>query len=349
MIDRPENIPEAWDDLDGVIPPSVTSDVVGHKAAQKAMAEAYSRGKLHHAWLIAGAAGIGKATLAFRFAEHLLRHRNPETAPTEFTFVDDPVHSQVSKGVHPNLLLLRRPFDPKSKKFKTQITVDEVRRAGGFLHTASGADAWRICIVDPADDLNTNAANALLKMLEEPPARTVFLVLAHSPRGLLPTIRSRCQMLAVRSLGDSDLIKVLKRQPLTADMSEKELADLASHAEGSPRRALLLAQSGVLELFTGFVKLVGQQKSDYSQVHRIAGQLAPIGKAQDFDLFFDLINEHLAQQSRSMASNDQVSLESLSRIADIWDRARESKERAETWNLDRKQVILDLFGDMRAA
>jgi len=348
-MSEPSNIPAAWNDIDGVTAPSMTKEIVGHQDAQNMLVEAYRKNKLHHAWLIAGPAGIGKATMAFRFAEYLLRNPDPDKAPGKMAFDDDPVHSQVSKGVHPNLLVLRRPLDPKTKKFKTKITVDEVRRAGAFLHSAGGANAYRICIVDPADDLNNSAANALLKMLEEPPARTVFLVLAHSPRGLLPTIRSRCQMLSVRSLSNDEMLTVLKRQPLASEMSDKELSGIIHFAEGSPRRALQLAKSGIVDTFSNFLELAGKKQCDLSLVHKIAGQLTPVAKAQDYELFFDLVNDHLARQSRSMATNDQIPLSRLARMAEIWDKTRAAKNRADIWNLDKKQVILDLFADLRAA
>lgn len=341
-------IPTAWDDIDGVVPPSMSLNLVGHGSLVERLCQNYRAKRLHHAWLLAGPRGIGKATLAYRFAEYLLRHPDPITAPGEVTFADDPVHSQVSKGVHPNILVLRKPWDQKTKKFKTQVTVDEIRKIGAFLQTASGANAWRIVIVDPADDMNASAANALLKMLEEPPARTLFFILAHSPRGLLPTIRSRCQLLTAKSLGDDDLKSVLGCQPLTQSLNGEETDHLVRHARGSARRALLLAHSGVLETWNGFVDLIRSRKPDIGGLHRLAGQLAPAAKSAEYALFMDLVYDHLAETTRDMATNDQIAMDRLAAMADVWDKTRESAMRADTWNMDKKQVILDLYRDLRS-
>lgn len=341
--------PTAWDDLEGVIPPVQTLNLLGHKQSIDILSSNYSLNRLHHAWLLSGPKGIGKATLAFRFAEHLLRHSNPSSAPSTVDFLNDAVHSQVSKGAHPNILILRKPWDQKSKKFKTQITVDEVRRTAAFLQSASGANAWRIVIVDPADDMNNSAANALLKILEEPPARTIFFVIAHSPRGLLPTIRSRCQMLSLKPLCDQDLTTVLKSQPLTADILDTEMKQLVRLAKGSVRRALLLAQSNVLTIYSGFIEIVCAKQQDIGQVHRLAGMLTPAAKSGEYALFLDLIYDYIADQTRDMAGNDQIGMDRVSNWANIWEKTRQATLRAETWNMDKKQVILDLYRDLRAA
>jgi DNA polymerase-3 subunit delta' len=341
--------PEAWDDLEGSIPPAETLDLRGHGPAIDLLSRNYRNNRLHHAWLISGPKGTGKATMAFRFAEFLLRHPDPASAPEVFSIHDDPVHSQVAKGAHPNLLVLRRPWDQKAKKFKTQITVDEVRRTAAFLQTASGADAWRIVIVDPADDMTTSAANALLKILEEPPRRTVFFVLAHSPRGLLPTIRSRCQVLPVKPLSDENVSGILASQPLTADLSAAEMQQLVARAGGSVRRALEFASGDVLQVFEAFVKLSNAAEPDIASLHQLAGKLTPVAKAADFRLFADLLNDHLAAQLRSLAGNDQVSMARLNRLTEIWEAFRLQNMRVETWNMDRKQVILNLYRDLRTA
>ncbi len=342
-------VPSAWDDLEGVTPPSQTQALIGHEAALGTLLQNYKNNRLHHAWLLSGPKGIGKATLAMRFAEHMLRFPDAANAPEKLADADDRIFSQASKGAHPNILVLRKPWDQKAKKFKTQITVDEIRKTASFLHMASGADAWRIVLVDPADDMNNNAANALLKILEEPPPRTIFFVLAHSPRGLLATIRSRCQVLPLKPLGDGELLEILRKQPLTADLPLEELAHLITHAKGSARRALLLADSGVLEIFVQFLEIVSSQKSDIGNLHRLAGQLAPASKSSEYSLFMDLIYDHMDTRIRDLSSNDQIAMNRLSNWASLWYKTREANMRAETWNMDKKQVILDLYADLRGA
>lgn len=341
--------PTAWDDIDGVIPPAQSRMLLAHETAANILTQNYRNNRLHHAWLLSGPKGIGKATLAFRFAEHLLRNPESASAPESLEFLDDPVHSQVAKGAHPNILVLRKPYDQKTKKFKTRITVDEIRKTASFLQSASAAESWRIVIVDPADDMNASAANALLKILEEPPARTLFFVIAHSPRGLLPTIRSRCQSLTLKPLNEIDLIDVLKHQPICSDLTEEELVKLAALAKGSVRRALQLTNSNILEIYSGFLELITAKTQDIGQLHRLAGMLSPAAKSVEYGLFMDLIYDHIADRMRDMAKNDQVPLKQVSRWSDIWDKTREANARAETWNMDKKQVILDLYKELRAA
>lgn len=336
----------AWDRLDGIADPRENKTLLGHDSALDFLAQKYSQNALHHAWLISGPRGIGKATFAFRFAEHLLRHPNCQEAPTVFSIQDDAVHSQIAKGAHPNVMVLRRPWDQKTKKFKTTISIDEVRKTIKFFSTSSGANAWRICIVDPADDLKSSAANALLKILEEPPARTIFFVLAHSPRGLLPTIRSRCQTLSLKPLEEPSLSTIINEQGITQGMSESEQTQLVSLANGSVRRAILLANSKAVKNFNDFIANLKKQTPDFASLHRLAGSISIVSKADEFQLFMDLIYDHLSSQI-----NDPSIIKDknkLLHLSQIWEETISSIETMETWNMDKKQVILSLFNNMRS-
>ncbi|WP_037469120.1 DNA polymerase III subunit delta', partial [Sinorhizobium fredii] len=188
--------------LEGAVAPVENSKLFGHHEAEAFLAQSYRSGKGHHAILIEGQEGIGKATLAFRFANHVLSHPDPAEAPERLGDPDPAslVTRQLASGASHNLLHLARPVDEKTGRAKGAITVDEVRRAGKFFGQTSGTGNWRIVIIDPADDLNRNAANAILKILEEPPRRSLFLVLTHAPGKLLPTIRSRCLPLRLKPL-----------------------------------------------------------------------------------------------------------------------------------------------------
>ena len=338
---------DAWDRIEGIADPRETISVSGHDPALNFLSTKYAGNRLHHAWLLSGPRGIGKATLAFRFAEHLLRHPDFNTAPQNFEFRDDAIHSQVAKGAHPNVLVLRRPWDVKQKKFRTQITVEEVRRTLGFFGTAAGANAWRICIVDPADDLTTGAANALLKILEEPPVRTIFLVLAHSPRGLLPTIRSRCQNLSLKPLSGEVLTNVLEKQRALQAMKPDEIAQITKLAKGSVRRALLLLNSKAANNFQKFVDNLATQNPDIAAIHQLAGSLSLVSKADEFELFMDLIYDHLCDAIRTpeLMADPKRQLH----ISSVWETTKAHMTRMETWNMDKKQVILSLFKNMRAA
>lgn len=337
---------DAWDRLKDIADPRENKNLLGHDSALNFLAEKYAQNALHHAWLISGPRGIGKATFAFRFAEHLLRHPNSKEAPTEFSMHDDSVHSQIAKGAHPNVMVLRRPWDQKTKKFKTTISIDEVRKTIKFFSTSSGANAWRICIVDPADDLKSSAANALLKILEEPPARTIFIVLAHSPRGLLPTIRSRCQTLSLKPLEEPVLSNILSSQGITNRMSDDEKHQLVSLANGSVRRAILLANSKAVQNFNDFMSNLQRPSPDFASLHRLASSISIVSKADEFQLFMDLIYDYLSAQIKdptNMQDKDKLLL-----LSQVWEETISSVETMETWNMDKKQVILSLFNNMRA-
>ena len=178
--------------------PREATDLFGQSEAEQTLFDAFMSGRMHHAWLLTGPKGIGKATLAYRAARFVLQHGVPEIASAAratdlSTPADQPVARQVIAGSHPNVLTLRRPWDDKAKRFKTVLTVDEVRRTAGFFGLTAGVKSWRIAISDAADDMNVNSENALLKILEEPPPQSLFFLVAHQPGRLLPTIRSRCR------------------------------------------------------------------------------------------------------------------------------------------------------------
>src|SRR6202011_905967 len=191
--------------------PRQSAALFGHRDAEAALLSAYRSGRIPHAWLIGGAARIGKATLAYRMARFVLAHRNPlapEVQRAETLSVDpsDPVARHVAAGAHGGLLVLERTHNDKGV-LRTVITVDETRETISFFGSTAAVDGWRICIVDTVDELNPNAANALLKILEEPPRRSLFLLVSHSPARALPTILSRCRKLPLRPLSTADVVR----------------------------------------------------------------------------------------------------------------------------------------------
>src|SRR3990170_2928335 len=196
--ERSRAAPGEPDRLAGFASPREVDCLFGHEAALSEFADALESGRMHHAWLLVGPEGIGKATLAYRFARSVL-------AEGEIVDADHPVFRKVAALSHPNLLLIRRSWVEKSKRYSQWIGVEEVRRLRAFLGHSAGEGGWRVVVVDRADELNQNAANALLKALEEPPPKTLFLLIS-SAEGQLPvTIRSRSRTLRVTALGDEDL------------------------------------------------------------------------------------------------------------------------------------------------
>ncbi|MBI1265486.1 MAG: DNA polymerase III subunit delta' [Alphaproteobacteria bacterium] len=224
--------------------PRTVYDLFGQDRAAGAMEDALARGRMHHAWMITGPKGVGKATLAWRLARRMLGA--PAAGPQPLSA--DPAHPacrRIEALSSSDLLLIRRPFNDKTGKLKSEIPVEETRRAPEFFSKSAGEGGWRVCIIDSADELNTNSANALLKTLEEPPRRGLLLLIVNAPGRVLPTIRSRCRTLALRPPPVDDTARWLaERHGVAPD----EAARAAALADGAPGRALVLAASGAAEL-----------------------------------------------------------------------------------------------------
>ncbi|MGX5844462.1 DNA polymerase III subunit delta' [Mesorhizobium sp. ArgA1] len=341
--------PEQHDTLDGVPEPSETLRLVGHEQAAAMLAAAYRSGKLPHALIFAGPVGIGKATLAFHLAHHLLKHPAFERAPDVFA-VPDPASSlfrQIATGAHPGVLHLTRPLNDKTKSFKTVVTVDEIRKVNRFLSLTSHDGSYRVVIVDPADDMNTNAANALLKNLEEPPTRTLFILIVHAPGSLLPTIRSRCQMVRLTPLDAVSLMSVLEtvEPPPPADPAAR--AALAERAGGSARNAILLTQYGGLEIAGTLDALVTSGKNDVAGAYRLAEAVAGRDQAIQFDIFnrraLDLLS---SGASEAALAGDLARAKTLS---DTWHEALNAISETDTYNLDKKQHALTMIDRLNSA
>ncbi|MDQ6438038.1 DNA polymerase III subunit delta' [Mesorhizobium sp. LHD-90] len=335
--------PEQHDTLEGVAEPAENPVLAGHAEAAGMIVSAYRTGKLPHALLLAGPRGVGKATLAFHLAYHLLRHPRPDSAPEELAAPDpaSPLFRQIAMGAHPAVLHLTRPYNDKTKKFATLLTVDEIRRVNRFLSMTSHDGSYRIVLVDPADDMNTNAANALLKNLEEPPSRTLFLLITHSPGALLPTIRSRCQMIRLQPLSAAEVEDVLVRlgMPLPEDVGVR--AALLERAGGSVRDAILLSEFGGLELADTVDTLVRAAVIDFSKAHR----LGDVVNGRDNEIRFDLMNAHLldlvSREANAAASRgDGARAENF---AKTFQQMRIAINETDTYNLDRKQHTLNMI------
>src|SRR6202521_1044427 len=231
--------------------PRQTSLLAGHREAEAALLNAYRTGRIPHAWLIGGTQGIGKATLAYRMARFVLAHRNPlgsDVRRAETLNVDrsDPVARHVAAGAHGGLLTLERTLNDKGV-MRTVITVDETRETISFFGSTAALEGWRVCIVDTVDELNPNAANALLKILEEPPQQSLFLLVSHAPARVLPTILSRCRKLLLRPLGTEDVIRAASQATgIAAD--DPALSEAAEAADGSVARALTLLGGDAIKL-----------------------------------------------------------------------------------------------------
>ncbi|MDB5522497.1 MAG: holB [Rhizobium sp.] len=333
--------------LDGAIAPSGNATLYGHDQAQSFLAQSYQSGKGHHAILIEGPEGIGKATLAFRFANHVLRYPDHADAPGALHDPDpeSPVFRQIAGGASHNLLYLSRPADPKTGKLKSAITVDEVRKAGKFFSQTSGTGNWRIVIVDTADELNRSAANAILKILEEPPKRAMFLVLSHAPGKLLPTIRSRCLPLVLRPLDEADLLLALGH--LGLNIPAEKRSRILTLSGGSVAQAIKLINYGGLEIIDAFDTVIAQSgPAQRRAMHRLADAVAQKDSDTLYGFFVDHIEVFVSERARGAAiAGDVNRAYGLSRLHSA---ITERFTVADAYNLERKQTVLTVLGELAA-
>ncbi|MDE2006106.1 MAG: DNA polymerase III subunit delta' [Rhodospirillales bacterium] len=326
--------------------PRANPDLLGHAAAEATLAAALAAGRLHHAWLIAGPEGIGKATLAYRFARFLLAARppRPDAGPLALDPAD-PAFRRVAAGAHADLMTIERGYDEKRKRKRQVIIVDDVRKLGGFMALTPAEGGWRVAIVDGAEEMNPAAANALLKILEEPPDRAVLLVTTAAPGRLLPTIRSRCRRLNLAALNEADMRTLLARALPKLDEAARDR--LAALAEGSPGRALALAEADGPRL-AGLVDRVLAALPDPPPGlgHEIADALGR-GEGEGFGVFMDLLRASLAalvrEAARGDAEPDQARLigrHPLAAWGDVWQALTRLQDETESVSLDRRQAVL---------
>jgi DNA polymerase III subunit delta' len=355
--------PEA--DRQGELPhPRDTRTLYGHEAVETMLAEAIGSGRMHHGWLLAGPKGVGKATLAYRVARAALAAPAQRSAGSLDIADDTTASRQVRALSHPGLLLLRRPYDDKGKRFAASIPIDEVRRLRTFLGHRAADASWRVVIVDEANELNINAANALLKSLEEPPERTVFLLVSSAPGRLLPTIRSRCRVLNLQPLAGADLRRAATQALQAAGKDVPGDADwpaLERLAEGSAGRMLGLWDAGGLDLNARIDKLLtGLPNIDWRGVHALSDELQPVAAQPRFELFFELLMNAVARLVRAQATGEGTAQEKelaarlmgagrLATFAALWERVGREKGEAMALNLDRKTLIIQTVAALAEA
>ena len=359
-----EITPEA-DRLGDYPHPRHTHRLHGHGKVEADLAQAFSSGHMHHAWLLRGTEGIGKATLAYRLAKHVLAHpmERDRLGGSLDVAGDTTAARQVDALSHPGLLVIRRPWLHKDKRFAASIPIDEVRRLRNFLSHSAEVDSWRVVIVDSADELAGPAANALLKSLEEPPVRLVFLLISSEPGRLLPTIRSRCRTITLARLSDADLRRATSDALAAADadpIDEAQWPKLGSLADGSVRRALSLGGSDGLKLYGRLEALLGTLPTvDWTIAHALSDELSGVAAELKYETFMDLLLDVLARAIRAAAigtpdprlkfAANLIPAGRLATFADVWDTTVRERAEVQTYNLDRKTLVLETITRLAAA
>ncbi|MCV6586445.1 MAG: DNA polymerase III subunit delta' [Marinibacterium sp.] len=319
--------------------PRETETLFGHAAAEQAVLDAIADGRLHHAWLITGPQGIGKATLAWRMARHLLASPPddggmfgaPEPAQTLDISPDHPVARRILAEAEPGLALVRRSANDKTGRLRDEIVVDDIRALHRFFGLSSADGGRRVVIVDAADDMNVSAANALLKMLEEPPARAILLLVSHQPSRLLPTIRSRCRTLRLSPLAPDDMAAALAQAG--ADALSPEQADaLAALAAGSVGTALRLLGGGGLAIYAELVALLGTlPRLDRPRALKLADSAAARNAGDRFDLILTLTDILLTRLARTGALGAPPLPQAAPHEAEILTRLAASPRQGRAW------------------
>lgn len=341
--------PSDPDRLVGAPHPRERRVLIGQDEAERTFLDALGSGRLHHAWLIGGPQGIGKATLAYRIARHLLAEgvgQGPATRrPPSLDVPDDhPVTRLVAALSHPGLFVLRRQPATDKKTATATIPVDQVRRAIDMFSNTAGS--YRICIVDSAEDLTGPSANALLKVIEEPPARSLFLIVAHEPRRVMATIRSRCRRLSLKPLEDDAVARIV--QSIAGEGLDPEAARAAvARADGSARRALELLDPGKIAVLETTETLLGAlPREDIPRTLGLAEKLARKDSEEEYGLVLDAVQRWASDVVRRRAGEGAARLAPL---VEVCEKIARSAREADQYNLDRRPVILTMFRDLAGA
>lgn len=333
-----DDLPEP-DRIEGAPHPRETARLFGQDTAEAGFLDAFNAGRLHHAWLLTGPRGTGKATLAWRIARFLLAtpmdagdglfgdappaHESLEVSP------EHPVARRILARSEPGLFTIKRGINEKTGKLRDMIVVDDIRGLTHFLTMSAADGGRRVVIVDAADEMNVNAANALLKMLEEPPANTTMLLVSHQPSRLLPTIRSRCRELRLTPLDLDDMQRALTQ----AGASEgSEAPALAALSAGSVGEAMRLMRLGGLEMYAEIVAIYGSDRGpDRPRALKLAEAAATRGAEARFDLLLTMFDTFLARLARTGATGQPPIPEAAPGEADLLQRLAPNPHKARAW------------------
>lgn len=337
------------------IAPRHNSYLVGHEEAEQVLLEAWKKNKLHNSWIISGIEGIGKATLAYKFARFILSNKNYENSNTSTLDINpsDSVFHLVSNETHPDLIVLERGYIETEKKKilkaiksgeamsddelsglkkSSIIKVDEVREINEFMSKKSANDGWRVVIVDSVDELNTAGANAILKILEEPPKKSIILLISNNPNRLLPTILSRCAKLNLKPLNDNVLGSLIRRY--RPDTTEEKILSIVSMSSGSIAKAIRYIDYDALSVYDEICNIVyAKDKFETNELLNFANN------ANKDEEIYELVKELILK----FISDNIKKSENIKQLYDCYEYALKVFLEAQQLNLDKKQIIVNIL------
>jgi DNA polymerase III subunit delta' len=327
--------------------PRQTQVLYGHDEAEQTLLDAYRSGRIPHAWLIGGASGIGKATLAYRMARFVLAHPNPtadevQNATSLAVADDNSAARKIASEAHSGLLVLKREINEKTGKLFTEIRVEDIRRSVPFFGSTAGEGGWRIAIIDAVDELNAAGANALLKILEEPPPQCLLLLVAHEPGRVMATIRSRTRRLLLRPLSQTDVARAVAKA-LGRSPTDPLIGQAAAASGGSAGRAIALLDDKTLALRERIVALLTQLPNPDPKAMHALGDAIGGTEPATLAAFVDTVNDWLSSRL------DGRDTARMARFAAAWDRFNSSARDVDAYNLERKPLVFSTFQSLADA
>ena len=342
------------DDVKTIIPKN-NLFLLGQEKAEQILLESWKNNSMHNSWLFCGPAGIGKATLAYRFAKFLLAA--DENKKENYTNIElsenNPVCKLVVNNAHPDLKVIERDYTETDKrkilraikegdalsdeelqglKKSAFIRVDEVRTINEFLSKKSADNHWRVVIIDSIDDMNTASANAVLKILEEPPVKSILILISHNPGRLLPTIKSRCAKLLLPPLENNVVASLLRRY--RPELNEKQIQGLTSISAGSIGKALMYADNNALHYYDELSNLVYAKEK-----FKVADILAFCENAIKDETVFAFVQELIFK----FITDNMTHSAQTEELFSVWEQAVKSFDETARLNLDKKQVLLNII------
>lgn len=332
--------------------------LLGHEVDEQFLLESWKNNSLHNSWLISGVEGIGKATFAYKFARFLLAANAQDKSSYDSFDLDSnhQIFKLVSNNSHPDMKIIERDYTDTDRrkiikaikdgeqlsademsglKRSAFIRVDDVRTINDFLSKRSSQDGWRIVIIDSIDDMNSSSANAILKILEEPPHKTILLLISHNPNRLLPTIKSRCAKLLLKPLSDANLASLLRRY--RPELDEKSIKGLVEICSGSIGKALNYADNHALENFLRLQKIV-MAKSSFKTSDLLSFCDEAIADEDNYYLVQSLILKLIHQLISEDSKQDE--------LFRSWDEALKIFSETESLNLDKKQALINIISNL---